>query len=94
MPAVTRLSDNCTGHGPYPPRQSTSGSPDVFVNGLPLHRVSDTWATHCAGTCHDSVLSEGSPTVFCNNLPIGRIGDIIACGSQVATGSPNVFSGN
>ena len=32
MPAVTRKGDICTGHECFPPRSSTSGSPNVFVN--------------------------------------------------------------
>jgi uncharacterized Zn-binding protein involved in type VI secretion len=96
MPAVTRKGDNCTGHGCWPSRPSTGASPDVFVNGIAVHRQGDAWAAH---TCpaipetHASVLAAGSATVFVNSKPIGRIGDPVACGSQVAAGSPNVFAG-
>jgi uncharacterized Zn-binding protein involved in type VI secretion len=34
MPAVSRLGDNCTGHGCWPPRPSTGASPNVRVNGI------------------------------------------------------------
>ena len=44
MPAVTRKGDSCTGHGCFPARPSTSGSPDVFVNGIAVHRQGDSWA--------------------------------------------------
>jgi uncharacterized Zn-binding protein involved in type VI secretion len=30
--------------------------------------------------------------VFVNGKPLGRIGDAVACGSEVATGSGNVFA--
>ena len=50
MPAVSRLGDHCTGHGPWPPRPSTGASPDVFVNGIAVHRKGDSWAVHCSGT--------------------------------------------
>ena len=96
MPAVTRLGDICTGHGCWPPRANVQGSPNVFVNGIPVHRQNDAWAAH---TCppipetHASVLASGSATVFVNGLQIGRIGDPVACGSSVATGSSNVFAG-
>ena len=95
MPAVTRLGDLCTGHGAFPPRPSTSASPNVFVNGIAVHRKGDSWAAHCdpAPSCHASELADGSATVFANGLPIGRIGDPVACGSNVAQGSPNVFAG-
>lgn len=95
MPAVTRLGDVCTGHGAFPSRPSTSASPNVFANGIKVHRKGDSWATHCNPTpsCHDSVLASGSSTVFVNGRDIGRIGDPVACGSSVATGSGNVFAG-
>ncbi len=92
---AARLGDICTGHGCFPPRPSISGSPTVLINGLPAHRVGDAWAVHGCPVCvpHGSVLAAGSPTVFVNGLPLGRIGDAVACGSFVATGSPNVIVG-
>ena len=52
MPAVTRRGDVCTGHGCWPPRPSTGGSPDVFANGIAVHRQRDTWAAHtCPAIC-------------------------------------------
>lgn len=94
MPSVCRKGDSCTGHGAFPPRVNDAGSPNVFVNGLPAHRLGDHWVTHCDHTpsCHDSVSSGGSPKVFVNGKPLVRIGDAIACGSKVASGSPNVFA--
>lgn len=89
-PPVARLKDLCTGHGPCAPRPNIQGSPDVFVNSRPAHRKGDKWAVHCG---HDSVLAEGSSTVFVNGKELGRIGDPVACGSDVATGSPDVFAG-
>ena len=93
MPAATRLGDICTGHGDWPPRPSTSASPNVFVNGKPWHRQGDGWAVHCNGEpeCHASVLASGSKTVFVNGKQAGRVGDPLACGGSVATGSDNVF---
>lgn len=96
MPAVTRKGDNCTGHGCWPPRPSTGASPNVFVNGIAVHRQGDAWAAHTCPTIpetHASVLAAGSGTVFVNSKPIARIGDPVACGSNVAAGSPNVFAG-
>ena len=99
MPPVTRKGDICTGHSCFPPRKSTSGSPNVFVNEIPAHRESDSWAAHTCthsdvphGT-HTSVLASGSSTVYANGRQLGRIGDPVACGSSVATGSKNVFAG-
>ena len=93
MPSVTRLGDICTGHGCFPPRPSDSASPNVFINGIALHRQSDSWSVHCCGVCHGSVLASGSSTVYVNNLQAGRVGDPVACGSSVAQGSENVFFG-
>jgi uncharacterized Zn-binding protein involved in type VI secretion len=96
MAAVTRLGDSCTGHGCWPSRSSTGGSPDVFANGIPVHRQGDGWAAH---TCppipetHASSLGAGSFTVFANGRQLGRAGDPVACGSAVASGSGNVFAG-
>jgi len=89
---VTRLGDLCTGHGCWPPRPCDQGSPNVFSDGIKIHRETDHWATHCCVSCHDSVLARGSSKVFVNGLPISRIGDPVACGSAVAEGSLKVFS--
>lgn len=94
MSAVTRLGDMCTGHSCYPPRPSVAGAATVFVNGIPIHRLGDAWATHCCGpTCHDGNLAMGSTTVFAEGANVGRIGDPVSCGSAVAAGSMNVFAG-
>lgn len=96
MPAVARLGDQCTGHGCWPPRPSTGASPNVFVNGIAVHRQGDAWAPHTCPSIpetHASVLAAGSSTVYVNGKQIGRIGDPVACGSSVASGSGNVFAG-
>lgn len=96
MAAITRKGDSCTGHAPWPPRPSTGGSADVFVNGIPVHREGDGWAVHCDPTpiCHGGALGSGSGTVFANGKGIGRVGDPVDCGSNVAAGSPDVFAGD
>lgn len=95
MAAVTRLGDMCTGHGAFPPRNNTSASDDVFINGIPAHRQGDNWAVHCDPTpiCHGSTLAAGSSSVYVNGKQLGRVGDPVACGSSVASGSNNVFAG-
>lgn len=96
MPAVSRLGDNCTGHGCWPPRPSTGASPNVRVNGIAAHRQGDAWAAHTCPTIpetHASVLAAGSTTVRVNGKQLARIGDPVACGSAVAQGSANVFAG-
>lgn len=91
MPAAHRLGDICTGHSCYPPRPNVQGSPNVFVNSIPSHRVGDGWGPHCCGGCHRGHAACGSPNVFVNGKPKCRIGDAVDCGSKMATGSPNVF---
>ncbi|HFQ4930019.1 PaaR repeat-containing protein [Vibrio vulnificus] len=95
MPAASRQGDGCTGHGAFPPRTSTSGSGNVFINGKPALRVGDSWAVHCnpSPSCHAGAQATGSSKVFVNGQALARIGDSVDCGSAVAAGSPNVFAG-
>ena len=96
MPAVTRLGDSCTGHGCWPPRPSTGASPNVYANGIAVHRQGDGWAAHTCPSIpetHASALAAGGSTVYANGKQIGRIGDPVACGSAVASGSGDVFAG-
>jgi uncharacterized Zn-binding protein involved in type VI secretion len=105
MAAVTRLGDSTTGvcnkglsccpHGRSGTNQT--GSPNVFVNGKPVHRLQDTGAAHCPhGGTFQSI--KGSSSVFVNGQPVTRLGDTTACLAcgQAGThtnGSPNVFAG-
>jgi uncharacterized Zn-binding protein involved in type VI secretion len=95
VPAAHRLGDPGSGHGCFPPRNNVQGSPNVFVNGIPSHRVGDAWAVHCCpdNGCHASVMAVGSSTVFVNGKPKARVGDAVACGSVAVSGSSNVFVG-
>ncbi|WP_070964979.1 PAAR domain-containing protein [Vibrio sonorensis] len=96
MPAIHRKGDSCTGHDTYPPRNNVGGSGDVFINGIPVHRVGDAWPPHCSVVpdhpCHAGSAASGSATVFANGRPLCRIGDAVDCGSAMASGSPDVFS--
>ena len=96
MPAITRLGDLCTGHGCYPPRPSNQASGDVYVEGILVHRQSDSWEPHGCPTCapHGGTLVSGSASVFANGLEIGRIGDPVSCGSSVLEGAATVFAGD
>ena len=70
----------------------TEGSPNVFVNGYPVHRAGDA-------DSHGGVQVEGSATVFVNGRPVARLGDKnsgcpVPCAPNAeASGSPNVFAG-
>lgn len=95
MPGVCRLFDKDTGHGCFPPRPNTKGSPDCFVDKRPVHRKTDTWMPHCCPGhgCHPGTTSSGSTTVFVNKLNVARIGDSISCGGTIAQGSTTVIIG-
>lgn len=94
MPGVTVQGQIDSGHGCFPPRPSTQGSSDVFVNGVAAHRQGDSWAVHvCGNSAHAGSLAAGSSTVYVNGKQLGRIGDDVDCGSVVAQGSPNVNAG-
>lgn len=95
MPQAARINDLCTGHGCWFPRITDEGSPDTFVNGRNQHRKDDHWVLHSCPHrgSHESVLLHGSPTSFVNGKQRGRVADFIACGSIVATGSPNTRIG-
>ncbi|MEM4546861.1 MAG: PAAR domain-containing protein [Nitrososphaerota archaeon] len=94
MRGVVRLGDRSCGHGCFPARPNTQGSPNVFVNSKPAHRVGDAWDVHCCnGVCHDGVAASGSATVFVNGRALCRVGDSISCGDMMCQGSPNVFCG-
>ena len=89
-----------TGHGPYHPRQSgpTPCSPNVNVNGNKSARVGDTYTElHIkpgnVPDPHPGNISAGSSTVRINGQAAARIGDAVDCGSQIASGSGNVFIG-
>lgn len=93
MPGIIRLGDMTVGHG-FPPKPTTSGSSDVFINGIPACTVGDSTAVHCLGpVCHVGVIASGSPTVFVNGKPVARQGDSDACGDILGAGSPNVVAG-
>lgn len=69
----------------------TTGSPNAFANGLPIHRVTDQHE-------HDITQVEGSPNYFVNGLPVARVGDNQGGPDKLGhppnpqvTGSPNIF---
>ncbi len=90
MPKAVRVGDNSTGHGCFPGRPATAGSPDMTWNGAAAMRVGDPWATHCCGlSCHSGVSTQGSPDTTVNGIPAVRVGDAISCGDAAGTGSPD-----
>ncbi len=91
MPAVCRAGIDTHGCG----SMDTGGSPSVYANGYPVHRVGDSES-------HGGTQTAGSGTVFANGIAVARVGDMGAAGEPIppyhspnpeATGSPNVFAG-
>jgi len=90
MPAAARIGDSF-GCG----ASITSGSPNVFKNGIPAARLTDS-------DSHGSMINDGSSNVFINGLPAARIGDTRSTcpipnnphnPGPIAEGSPNIFTG-
>lgn len=95
MPAAARKGDagvvHCSGY------VIAQGSPDVFVNGIPIARKGDTVTTHLlpGGPCpsHAPPIQGCSSTVFANGICVARVGDAVASCTSIAQGSPDVFVG-
>ena len=70
-----------------------SGSPNVFIDGMPAVRVGDPVAPHRSSPPHTNSpkIAQGSPTVFCNGLPLSRLGDMANCKDIITGGSNDVF---
>ena len=91
MPAIVRLGDSSCGHC-FGARGNIQGSDNVFVNGIPMHRLGDQWPVHtCMKASHDSTTCQASDNTFCNGLGVARIGDGQTCGDSAAQGSDNTF---
>lgn len=81
----------------WPPAPAIQGSPNVFVNNLPVVRVGDLYPTH-PGSCGDNPphlmgpALTGSPNIFVNNMPLHRAGDLISCGDIAFYGSDDVIA--
>jgi uncharacterized Zn-binding protein involved in type VI secretion len=66
-----------------------TGSPNVFIGGLPAARVTDK--VTCVGPA--DVIVGGSPTVLINGLPAARMGDQTAHGGVIVGGLGTVLIG-
>jgi len=87
--------DITTGHGAFPPRKTSQGSGNVFINGKSAYRSGDSLDVHCIGkTCHKLSAHSGSSTVLINAKDAMRVGDLIECGEFMAIGSSTVLIGD
>jgi len=68
MPGITRLGDpHACG------AVAVAASPDVYVDGIQVHRVGD--ADCHSGPCGCGSQVGGSPTTYANGIQVGRCGD-------------------
>jgi len=88
-----RVPDINSGHGCFSPTLAVTGSPTVFANSMPAHRMGDIHIPHpCPGSPpHFVIQALGCPSVFVNSLPWAGVGHPEACGSLLITGSPTVY---
>jgi uncharacterized Zn-binding protein involved in type VI secretion len=95
---VARLGDIGVPH--CSPFVIATGSPDVFVNGLPLAALGDITSPHLREPpayifpcpLHVGVIYSASQKVFVNGRPAARIGDKLFDCTLIATGSFDVFA--
>lgn len=90
---ICRLGDLSVPHC-YPAREVVTASSNVFTNALGSVTVGDYWIPHtCGDSTHDGHQIGSSNSVYVNGKGVARIGDFISCGTNVMTGSNNVFAG-
>jgi len=90
---MSRQPDITTGHGCWAPSKGITASPNVFINGLPAHRVGDTFTPHtCGKDVHSDVAAVGSTKVLVNGSPSMRLGDKLAPPALMAQASWSVFA--
>ncbi len=106
MPAAARVGSTVQGaphgHGapccPHSPIGNiTTGSPNVFISGMPAARVGDQGpATACCGP-NTFLIIKGSATVFINGKAAARVNDeTLHCGigpGKIVDGEPRVIIG-
>src|ERR1700745_1082734 len=91
MPVIRKGVDLTCGHCYYPV-VFIQGSPDVFVNSIPVVRQGDPINTHCCGkTCHIGTAVGNHSGVYANNRAIQVRTNSVTCGDTSCNGSPNVF---
>jgi len=94
---VGRITEICSGHKCWSPTIAISGSSNVFVENLPVHRVGDIYVPHCCGDdddrCHDVKTTTASPSVFTNDRATSHIGSNTDCDEKniMITGSARVW---
>lgn len=92
---AAKLGDPGTDHDGFPPTPIVSGSPDVWIDGLPAARVGDPLAPHAKPKHppHPRQIASGSTTVLVNGKPMAITGSAVDCGG-VIIGSGSVVVGD
>lgn len=98
MPAIARIGDPATQHPCGGQANPAEGSPNVFVEGVAVHRLGDRNVAHSFNappTCvpHSTTLVSGSGSVFVNGKAVARVGDGYSCGMTITAGASTVYAG-
>jgi len=101
MPGVARgaSKDSVSVHECGVVPRCDSASADVFINGEPCHRVTDTNTSHpflpppAGCPTHVTSVTSGSTSVFCNGKGVARLGDPYGCGITITSSSTDVICG-
>lgn len=99
MPQICRLNDKTSGHEGFPPTTIIKGSPNFFVNGLPVARQGDPVMIHCkpGKGCHPgTLLADNDHNFYANGLKVQCVGDHVSCQPKLhttVTGSGDTNSG-
>lgn len=67
------------------------GSPNVFFEGKPVARVTDTVACSKHSSSPPPQIVEGSETISVNSLPLARVGHKITCSAVLQEGCKTIF---
>lgn len=90
MRQLARVGDPTTGHDCFGPQVITSGSSNVFIDGIPAARVGDSVSSHtCGSNTHAGVIMSLGLNIFINGMEAAVTGSPISCGGTVASGSPS-----
>ena len=92
---AAKIGDIGTDHDGFHPSAITAGSPNVFIDGIPVARVGDPLAPHDKphNPAHPRKIASGSTTVFVNGKPLAITGGAVDCGG-VIIGSGTVVVGD
>ena len=82
MPQICRIGDSGSHGGTI-----STGSPNVFINGIAVARNGDIY--NCAQHGPNALIAS-SNDVTANDIAVIKVGDFATCGATMISGSPNV----